>query len=152
MNNFLTAPQPVGQTPAGRTPARSGGDVSRLLLRMSIIAGGMAILAIVLAAAAPLAVWAPTLETIVLAAAICLAGALIGHVLSEFPRGNEWIMVRLVSSMMIRAGLPLLVVVVTKVFLPSVFSPGLVYRVVLFYLVGLIGEAVLSCTRLKFSR
>ncbi len=86
-----------------------------------------------------------------LAFVVCVLGALLGHVLSEYPKGNEFILTRLLASMFVRAGLPLAAVVFVKLFLNSIFDPGFVYLVVLFYLVGLISEAVLSVARLKLS-
>ena len=81
----------------------------------------------------------------------CLVGALLGHVLGEYPRGHEFILTRLMASMMVRAGLPLAAVLISKFFLTSLFSQGFVYLVVLLYLVGLICEALLSLSRLHRS-
>ncbi len=81
--------------------------------------------------------------------AFCVAGAMASHVLNEFPKGDEFMMTRLMTSMFVRAGLPLIAVVLAKMVFESAFSEGFVYLVVLFYLVGLISDSVLSTIRLR---
>ena len=72
--------------------------------------------------------------------AACLAGALLGHVGSVYPRGDAYIVSRLYLSMAARAGFPLALLVICKTSFESLFSQGMVYFVILFYLVGLLTD------------
>ena len=75
-----------------------------------------------------------------LSAAACLAGGILGHVFSFYPRGDAFIVSRLYLSMMARAGIPLLLLFICKTRFESLFDQGMVYFVILFYLVGLLTE------------
>lgn len=82
-------------------------------------------------------------------AAACGLGALLAHVCSELPRGDLFIMVRLMSSSMVRVGIPLLVLLVVKFQLPELFDRGMVYFVILFYVVGLLTDLKMQIGRFK---
>jgi len=79
-----------------------------------------------------------------LAASIALASCLLGSVLAHFfgiyPRGEAFIVSRLYLSMAARAGLPLAVLVICKMNFETLLTEGMVYFVILFYLVGLLTE------------
>ena len=70
----------------------------------------------------------------------CLAGAWLGHVFFIYPRGDHFLVSRMYLSMAARAGIPLLLLMVCKISLEPLFSRGMVYFVILFYLVGLLTD------------
>ena len=75
-----------------------------------------------------------------LSAVACLAGAILGHIFSVYPRGDAYLVSRLYLSMMMRAGIPLALLFVCRTRFESLFDQGMVYFVILFYLVGLLTE------------
>ena len=83
----------------------------------------------------------------VVSAIACGLGAVLAHICSELPRGDVFIMIRLILSSIVRAGIPLLVLVIAKLQFPEQFNQGMVYFVVLFYVVGLLTDIKLQIRR-----
>jgi hypothetical protein len=76
-----------------------------------------------------------------------LAGAIGGYWFGVFPRGDLFIASRLLASMLVRAGIPLVVIAICKFRFPELMEGGMVWFVVLFYLVGLLADAILLGVR-----
>ncbi|MCP4082860.1 MAG: hypothetical protein GY819_07175, partial [Planctomycetaceae bacterium] len=72
--------------------------------------------------------------------AFCALGAIIAHFFSIYPRGDAFLVSRLYLSMAARVGLPLALLVVCKTNFEALLVQGMVYFVILFYLVGLLTE------------
>ncbi len=72
--------------------------------------------------------------------AFCALGAIIAHFFSIYPRGDAFLVSRLYLSMAARAGFPLALLMVCKTNFESLLAEGMVYFVILFYLVGLLTE------------
>lgn len=75
-----------------------------------------------------------------LALASCLVGAVLAHFFGIYPRGDAFLVSRLYLSMAARTGLPLAVLMVCKMNFETLLAEGMVYFVILFYLVGLLTE------------
>lgn len=86
-----------------------------------------------------------------LSAAVCFAGSLAGHFLAIYPRGNVYVAARLYASMGARMGFPFLLLFVCKLNFEKLFSQGMVYFVVLFYLVGLLVDLTIRMRALRMS-
>ena len=84
-----------------------------------------------------------------LSAVVCLAGAVGGHFLAIYPRGEVYMATRLYASMAARMGLPFLLLFVCKVRFTDLFSQGMVYFVILFYLVGLVVDLTIRMRLLR---
>jgi len=94
--------------------------------------------------------WGIETACVALAAALsCGLGAVLAHVCSELPRGDMLIMVRLMSSSMVRVGVPLILLLVAKLAFTELFDRGMVYFVILFYVVGLLTDVKLQMKRYK---
>jgi hypothetical protein len=83
-----------------------------------------------------------------LAAIACLGGAAVAHVFNIFPRGDYLITSRLMLSSAARVVLPLTLLAVCKSFRPDLLERGMVYFVILFYLVGLLTDLATRMHRL----
>ncbi len=83
-----------------------------------------------------------------LAAISCLAGVAAGHVFSIIPRGDMFFSLRLMLSSTVRVALPLVTLLVCRLTRPELLERGMVYFVILFYLVGLMSELITRIKRL----
>lgn len=88
-----------------------------------------------------------SLVAVIVAWAATFAGAVGGYWLGIFPRGDLFIASRLMASMLVRAGIPLFAVAIGKFRFPEWIEGGMVWFIVLFYLVGLLADAVLLGVR-----
>lgn len=84
-----------------------------------------------------------------LSGAVCLIAAIAAHYLSQVPRGDVFILARLYMSSGVRIGLPVVLLVVCKMGYPELFNRGMVYFVILFYLVGLSNDLMTQVARLN---
>lgn len=80
---------------------------------------------------------------------VCVISSLVAHLTGEYPTGEDYFMTRLVLSMMARSGLPFLAVIVVKTSARFEFSPGFVFLVILFYVVGLFVDILMQVARLN---
>ena len=89
-------------------------------------------------------VWVGLLATLVSAFSSAAA-----HLASEFPRGNEFALARLMVGMAIRTVLPLLVVVWGLKIAQPPLEKSLVLYIILLYFVGLLLDVVFNVRHLK---
>jgi hypothetical protein len=87
-----------------------------------------------------------------LSALACFTGAVSGHFLAIYPRGNAYLLARLYASMAARLGFPFVLLFVCKVRFENLFSQGMVYFVILFYLVGLLVDLTIRMRSLRANR
>jgi hypothetical protein len=128
------------------TQADAAPTLGQRLLRIGVIFGLVAAAICGLAGA----VWGmPTALVAAVTAVVCGAGALLGHLCSELPRGDLFIMLRLATSSLVRVGLPLILLLVTRALFPEHFGRGMVYFVILFYVVGLLIDLKLQIRKFR---
>ncbi len=84
-----------------------------------------------------------------LSAVVCFMGAVAGHFLAAYPRGDVYLAARLYASMAARMGLPFVLLFICKVRFDELFSQGMVYFVILFYLVGMIVDLTIRMRLLR---
>ena len=89
------------------------------------------------------------LTAFALASAVCLFACLVAHCFNDFPPGNEFLMHRFFICSALRTGFPLLLAVLAKKLSPTLIDGGLIYYIILFYLVGLAAELVITYWRFK---
>lgn len=85
-----------------------------------------------------------------IAAGICFLASVLGHVVSEFPRGETFLTGRLLATMVVRVGIPMALLVVLKMNNSPLMDKGIVYFVVLFYVVGLATDLVLHYRKFQW--
>lgn len=78
---------------------------------------------------------------------VCLLAAIAAFFLGIYPRGEFFRLTRLYTASAIRIAIPVVYLFVCKTFFPDQFGQGMVYFVVLFYLVGLLTDLVLQLRR-----
>ncbi|MGI9518013.1 MAG: hypothetical protein ACR2NP_13250 [Pirellulaceae bacterium] len=83
------------------------------------------------------------------AAIICCLAAVAATCLSIYPRGDHFRLIRLYTASAARLALPVILLFVCKAIMPELFAQGMVYFVVLFYLVGLLTDLMLQLRRIK---
>jgi len=84
-----------------------------------------------------------------IAAGVCCVAAVAGHFLSIYPKGDVFRLARLYQSMAIRIGIPVLFLFLCRALFTEQFDRGMVYFVLLFYLVGVLTEVLVQVRRLK---
>lgn len=90
-----------------------------------------------------------SLVALMLAFAVCFLTAVLAHVFSEIPPGDEFLLARFGLSSLVRTGPPMVLVFIVKKVSEPTFEGGLIYYIVLFYLVGLSVDVVLNYWRLN---
>lgn len=95
-------------------------------------------------------VWDPATGLAALVAAIiCCLAAVAATWLSIYPRGDHFRLIRLYTGSAARIALPVILLFICKWVMPELFDQGMVYFVVLFYLVGLLTDLMLQLKRIK---
>ena len=126
--------------------AETNGPLAARLTRICLVFAAVALLV----SGMVWSVWGLEAALVALVSAIaCGTGAVLAHICSELPRGDMFIMIRLMSSSMVRVGVPLILLVVAKLAFPEHFARGMVYFVILFYVVGLLTDLQLQIKRFK---
>ena len=74
---------------------------------------------------------------------------ILGHIFSEYPTGGELALARYALGTMVRTGPILILLFIVSQVSPSTLKGGLIGYLVLFYLVGLFADVVLSFCRLN---
>ena len=78
--------------------------------------------------------------------AVILVSSMFGQIAGEFPRGDEFVLFRLVGSIGARSGLVLLFLVFTRQWHLS--NQGFIYYILAFYSVGLLADVMLTSYRM----
>ncbi len=127
------SPTEVAKPEPAKNQASEVGALAILLMVLGIT--GLATLGSVL-------IWGTSgmFLTASIALASCAVGAVLAHYFTIYPRGDAFLVSRLYLSMAARAGLPLAVLVICKMNFETLLDEGMVYFVILFYLVGLLTE------------
>ena len=76
-------------------------------------------------------------------AVVCFAAAVGGYFLGFYPSGNVYLVARMYGSMAARVGAPVVLLVVCQSLFPDLFGQGMVYFVVLFYVVGMLADVAI---------
>ena len=95
--------------------------------------------------------WLAGLDTslVMIAWLVCAVSTLAAHVAAEFPRGVAYVLVRTMSGMAARTVLPLLMAIWGLYLTEPPMEREIVFVLVLFYLVGLVADSVLSVKRVQ---
>ncbi len=84
-----------------------------------------------------------------IASVICCVAAVAATYLSVYPAGDHFRLIRLYTASAARIALPVILLFICRAVLPELFAQGMVYFVVLFYLVGLLTDLKLQLRRIK---
>lgn len=71
--------------------------------------------------------------------------ASVGHLAGEFPRGDQFVVIRLAGSIAARSGMLLFFLLITRGW--DLSNPEFIYYILAFYLVGLATDALLASVR-----
>ncbi len=82
-----------------------------------------------------------------LSGVVCGLAAVAAFFLGIFPRGEFFRLTRLYTASAVRIAVPVAYLLVCKMAFPDLFGQGMVYFVVLFYLVGLLTDLALQLRR-----
>ena len=94
--------------------------------------------------------WDPATGLAALVASlICCLAAVAATYLSVYPQGDHFRLIRLYTASAVRIALPVILLFICRAILPELFAKGMVYFVVLFYLVGLLTDLMLQLKRIK---
>lgn len=80
---------------------------------------------------------------------VCLIGTVAGHLASEFPQGNEFVMLRLASAMVCRTLPPMGLAVWGMKFREPQFQSEVILILILAYMSGLVVDSYLSLQRIN---
>lgn len=87
----------------------------------------------------------------VLAILVCSLSASLAHGLSEFPKGDEYALLRIFIGMSVRTAPPFLLALWGLYFSEPPLEKSLVLYIILLYLVGLLTDVAFNVSRLKNS-
>jgi len=133
--------------PAVPVENQTAGVAPRLGRRLAILSMLMLVAGLLVALLAWLA---GTNTTLVLIAWLtCFAATLGAHLAAEYPAGDEYILLRMISGSLVRTGLPLVVSVWALYIAVPPIEKKLVLFMILFYLTGLVADSWMSLARLK---
>lgn len=90
-----------------------------------------------------------SVEVVVLAWSVCFLSTLLAHIAGEYPQGDSYFAVRMALQLVVRTVPPFVVAVWALHFAAPPLERGLVFYMILFYLVGLIADVRLTIGRLN---
>lgn len=93
-----------------------------------------------------------TFHVVLLAWSVCFFSTLLAHVAGEFPQGDSYFAARMALQLVVRTVPPFVVAVWALHFAAPPLETGLVFYMILFYLVGLIADVRLTVGRLNANR
>ncbi len=91
------------------------------------------------------------LQVGLLAILVCSISAALAHGLSEYPRGDEYALLRIFIGMSVRTAPPFLLALWGLYFSEPPLEKSLVLYIILLYLVGLFTDVILNVSRLNNS-
>lgn len=91
----------------------------------------------------------PTVLAALFSALVCGISAVAAHFLGVWPAGEIFRLMRLYLATAVRIGIPVIFLLICRALLPELLDQGMVYFVVLFYLVGLLTDLALQLRRIK---
>ncbi len=132
-----------------QTDAQSNGSSFSLLSQILILLVVLFSVFALTCLAAVLLNGSDRLIPITLAFVACLLAAILGQVLGEYPTGEMFIVSRLLSSSVVRVGVPIAMLTYLKLTESPWLELGMAYFVVLFYFVGLLTDLCLHLKRYR---
>ncbi len=116
----------------------------------------MVLLVVVFAVACCLlvvAVWATfgvgSVPTVLLVSGVCFLAAVLAHLVGEFPRGEIFLTSRVLASAFVRAGIPLVLLLILKITNSHHLENGAVYFVCVLYVVTLVADLMIHVRQFK---
>lgn len=88
-------------------------------------------------------------ELALISGIVCWVSAVLAYLVSQYPQGEEFILLRLALGSAMRTGPPLLIAVWLVYFRTPPVDKSFVFFIILFYLAGLAVDSWLSLARLK---
>ena len=127
-------------------PAETAAESTAGLGQLLLIYGATVLLAVAAAAL----IWDTSTALVgLLSGLVCGVAAIAAFLLGIFPRGEFFRLTRLYTASAVRIAIPVLYLFIARTAFPDLFDQGMVYFVVLFYLVGLLTDLVLQLRRNK---
>lgn len=90
-----------------------------------------------------------SIQTALLALLVCLVAGVIAHVAGEHPKGDVFIMARMMIQMAVRTSIPFAFALWAINFANPPLEKSLVFYIILFYMVGLVSDLQLNLARIK---